>query len=148
MCSRDLLLVYHLVDRPVIDRLHELSIPEQSRMWWCPTSVLFSSSYTPALSALIESWISSSHASGLSSLLPVAWPDASRLVMCGAYYCGRENSEAPVCSFGSPPAATAWEAIRCFVRASPEMAALPSWTLYDLGCPMPNLHLSPGATRS
>ena len=71
--------LYELVGRPVLEKLHELEIPEQSRVWWCPTSVLCSlplhaagpiesedgakryfsdvyvSSYTPSLSALIES---------------------------------------------------------------------------------------------
>src|SRR6267154_1102698 len=65
--------------RPVIRRLNKLGIPEQSRVWWCPTSVfgylplhamgpipsddgdlryfsgLYISSYTPTLSALITS---------------------------------------------------------------------------------------------
>ena len=71
--------LYELVGRPVIKRLNELNIPEQSRVWWCPTSVfcslplhamgpipsdvgppryfldLYIPSYTPSLSALIES---------------------------------------------------------------------------------------------
>ncbi|KAH8984990.1 CHAT domain-containing protein [Lactarius hatsudake] len=71
--------LYQLVGKPIIERLRELSIPEQSRVWWCPTSVfcslplhamgpvpsddgderyfsdLYISSYTPTLSALIES---------------------------------------------------------------------------------------------
>jgi len=71
--------LYELVGRPVIKRLNELNIPEQSSVWWCPTSVLCSlplhamgplpsdmdlpryfldlyiPSYTPSLSALIES---------------------------------------------------------------------------------------------
>ncbi|KAI0289450.1 hypothetical protein BC826DRAFT_1031894 [Russula brevipes] len=34
--------LYDLVGRPVIQRLHELKIPEQSRVWWCPTSVFCS----------------------------------------------------------------------------------------------------------
>jgi hypothetical protein len=69
--------LYKLVGEPVIDRLHQLNVPEQSRVWWCPTSDLCSlplhamgpipsddgeeryfldiyiSSYTPTLSALI-----------------------------------------------------------------------------------------------
>ncbi|KAI9458694.1 hypothetical protein BJY52DRAFT_420965 [Lactarius psammicola] len=69
----------NLVDKPVTDRLRELKIPEQSRIWWCPTSVfcslplhamgpipsdngenhyfldLYICSYTPRLSALIQS---------------------------------------------------------------------------------------------
>ena len=71
--------LYEFVGRPVIRRLNNLGIPEQSRVWWCPTSVfgylplhamgpipsdnedllyfsdLYISSYTPTLSALIAS---------------------------------------------------------------------------------------------
>src|SRR6266852_3218333 len=73
--------LYEFVGRPVIRRLNKLGIPEQSRVWWCPTSVfghlplhamgpipsesdggdlryfsdLYISSYTPTLSALIAS---------------------------------------------------------------------------------------------
>ena len=71
--------LYELVGRPVIDRLRELKVQEKSRVWWCPTgafcslplhamgpipscdgneryfSDLYISSYTPTLSALIES---------------------------------------------------------------------------------------------
>jgi len=71
--------LYKLVGQPVIDRLRELKVEEQSRVWWCPTSVfcalplhamgpipsaggeeryfsdLYVSSYTPTLSALIQS---------------------------------------------------------------------------------------------
>ena len=71
--------LYNLVGRPVIQRLHELNIPEQSRIWFCPTSVfcslplhamgpirskgpikfyfsdLYIPSYTQTLGALIES---------------------------------------------------------------------------------------------
>ena len=71
--------LYELVGKPVIDRLRQLQVPEQSRIWWCPTSVfcslplhamgpipsdddepryfldLYISSYTPTLSALIQS---------------------------------------------------------------------------------------------
>jgi hypothetical protein len=69
--------LYKLVGKPVIDRLRQLNVPEQSRVWWCPTSVfcslplhamgpipsddgedryfldLYIPSYTPTLSALI-----------------------------------------------------------------------------------------------
>ena len=93
--------LYNLVGRPVIDRLHELRIPEQSRVWWCPTSVLCSlplhamgpipshdeekryfsdlyiPSYTPTLSALIESRKPSTQQSKQSSLLLVAQPNKS-----------------------------------------------------------------------
>ena len=71
--------LYDLVGRPVIQRLKKLNVPEQSRIWWCPTSAfcslplhamgpvrsegalklyfsdLYIPSYTPTLSALIES---------------------------------------------------------------------------------------------
>ncbi|KAH9164561.1 CHAT domain-containing protein [Lactarius sanguifluus] len=71
--------LYELVGKPVIKRLRLLGVPEQSRIWWCPTSVfcslplhamgpipssgnrnryfsdLYIPSYTPSLSALIES---------------------------------------------------------------------------------------------
>jgi CHAT domain-containing protein len=69
--------LYDLVGKPVIDRLRQLNVREQSRVWWCPTSVfcslplhamgpipsddgeeryfldIYVSSYTPTLSALI-----------------------------------------------------------------------------------------------
>jgi CHAT domain-containing protein len=71
--------LYTLVGKPVIDRLHQLQVPELSRIWWCTTSVfgflplhamgpipsddgepryfldLYICSYTPTLSALIQS---------------------------------------------------------------------------------------------
>ncbi|KAI9441133.1 CHAT domain-containing protein [Lactarius psammicola] len=92
--------LYNLVGKPVIDRLRQLKVPEQSRVWWCPTSVfcslplhamgpipsddggdkryfldLYIPSYTPTLSALILG--SDRHepglpTSGLPSLLLVA----------------------------------------------------------------------------
>ncbi|KAH9966305.1 CHAT domain-containing protein [Russula compacta] len=34
--------LYDLVGRPVIERLCKLNVPEQSRVWWCPTSVFCS----------------------------------------------------------------------------------------------------------
>jgi hypothetical protein len=34
--------LYDLVGRPVIDRLRQLNVPQQSRVWWCPTSVFCS----------------------------------------------------------------------------------------------------------
>ncbi|KAH9034023.1 CHAT domain-containing protein [Lactarius deliciosus] len=34
--------LYKLVGKPVIDRLREFQVPEQSRIWWCPTSVFCS----------------------------------------------------------------------------------------------------------
>ena len=71
--------LYELVGKPVIDRLRKFKVPEKSRVWWCPTgafcslplhamgpipsddgkkryfSDLYIPSYTPSLSALIES---------------------------------------------------------------------------------------------
>ncbi len=71
--------LYDLVGKPVIERLRQLEVPEKSRVWWCPTSAfcslplhamgpipsddgdglyfmgLYIPSYTPTLSALIES---------------------------------------------------------------------------------------------
>jgi len=93
--------LYNLVGQPVIDRLHELNIPEQSRVWWCPTSVfcslplhamgpipsddgmkryfsdLYISSYTPTLSTLIESRQPGTQQLKQPSLLLVAQPDRS-----------------------------------------------------------------------
>ena len=91
--------LYNLVGRPVIERLHELNIPEQSRVWWCPTSVfcslplhamgpiasngptklyfsdIYISSYTPTLSALIESREPSTQPLDLPSMLLVVQPN-------------------------------------------------------------------------
>jgi hypothetical protein len=93
--------LYILVGRPVINRLQELNIPEQSRVWWCPTSVfcslplhamgpipsndgakryfsdLYIPSYTPTLCALIDSRNPSPQlqSSRKPSLLLVAQPD-------------------------------------------------------------------------
>ncbi|KAI9441132.1 CHAT domain-containing protein [Lactarius psammicola] len=92
--------LYDLVGRPVIDRLRQLKIPEQSRVWWCPTSVfcslplhamgpipsddggderyfldLYIPSYTPTLSALIPGFDHRDPGlptSGIPSLLLVA----------------------------------------------------------------------------
>jgi CHAT domain-containing protein len=95
--------LYTLVGQPVIDRLRQLQVPEQSRIWWCPTSVfcslplhamgpipsddgekryfldLYISSYTPTLSALINSrhHYSGSLSSGRPSVLLVSQPDPS-----------------------------------------------------------------------
>ncbi|KAI0253267.1 CHAT domain-containing protein [Lactifluus subvellereus] len=93
--------LYDFVGQPVIDKLHELNIPEQSRIWWCPTSVFCSlplhamgpirskdkvkryfsdvyiSSYTPTLSALIKSREPSVETSDPPSLLVIAPPDTS-----------------------------------------------------------------------
>ena len=93
--------LYDLVGKPVIKRLQELNVPEQSRIWWCPTSVfcslplhamgpirsdgprklyfsdLYIPSYTPTLSALIESRKHNSHSLEKPSILLVAQPDDS-----------------------------------------------------------------------
>ena len=99
--------LYDLVGKPVIDRLRHLNVPEQSRIWWCPTSVfcslplhamgpipsddsredkyfldLYIPSYTPTLSALIhESNLCDPgpSISGLPSLLLVAHFDVPSL---------------------------------------------------------------------
>ncbi len=34
--------LYELVGEPVVEKLRMLGIPEQSRIWWCPTSVFCS----------------------------------------------------------------------------------------------------------
>ncbi|KAH9032343.1 CHAT domain-containing protein [Lactarius deliciosus] len=94
---------YKLVGKPVINRLRQLNIPEQSRVWWCPTSGfcslplhamgpipsndgvvryfldLYICSYTPTLSALIQSRNrdSGSRSSGRPSILLVAQPNPS-----------------------------------------------------------------------
>ncbi|KAH9970657.1 CHAT domain-containing protein [Russula compacta] len=91
--------LYDLVGRPVIQRLRELNIPEQSRVWWCPTSIFFSlplhamgpirsdgptklyfldmyiPSYTPTLSALIDSHRPSMEPSDAPSMLLVVQDD-------------------------------------------------------------------------
>ena len=95
--------LYELVGRPVIKKLNELNIPEQSRVWWCPTSVfcslplhamgpipsdvgplryfldLYIPSYIPSLSALIESRKSSSETFAKPSILLVSQPDEKML---------------------------------------------------------------------
>jgi CHAT domain-containing protein len=91
--------LYEIVGLPVIKRLNELNVPEQSRIWWCPTSVfcslplhamgpipsdmghplyfldLYIPSYTSSLSALIESRKPGSQGIGKPSILLVAQPD-------------------------------------------------------------------------
>ncbi|KAH8992738.1 CHAT domain-containing protein [Lactarius akahatsu] len=91
--------LYKLVGEPVIERLRVLGVPEQSRIWWCPTSVfcslplhamgpipssdipdryfsdLYIPSYTPSLSALIESRKAKTQILDKPSLLLVAQPD-------------------------------------------------------------------------
>jgi tetratricopeptide (TPR) repeat protein len=93
--------LYDLVGEPVIKKLRMLGVPEQSRIWWCPTSVfcslplhamgpipssntheqyfsdLYIPSYTPSLSALIESRKASPQMLDKPSLLLVAQPDDS-----------------------------------------------------------------------
>ena len=93
--------LYELVGEPVIQRLRVLGIPEQSRIWWCPTSVfcslplhamgpipsingreqyfsdLYIPSYTPSLAALIESRQANVKKPTRPSLLLVAQPDDS-----------------------------------------------------------------------
>ncbi|KAH9170792.1 CHAT domain-containing protein [Lactarius sanguifluus] len=95
--------LYKLIGEPVINRLRQLKVPEQSRIWWCPTSAfcslplhamgpipsddgearyfldLYICSYTPTLSALIQSRDrdSGSRSSGRPSVLLVAQPDPS-----------------------------------------------------------------------
>ena len=92
--------LYELVGRPVIKKLNELNIPEQSRVWWCPTSVfcslplhamgpipsdvgppqyfldLYIPSYTPSLWALIESRKTNLKTFEKPSMLLVLQPDA------------------------------------------------------------------------
>jgi hypothetical protein len=91
--------LYELVGEPVIKRLRVLGVPEQSRIWWCPTSVfcslplhamgpipssegrkryfsdLYIPSYTPSLSALIESRQANVQMPMKPSLLLVSQPD-------------------------------------------------------------------------
>jgi hypothetical protein len=95
--------LYNLVGQPVIDRLRQLQVPEQSRIWWCPTSVfgslplhamgpipsndgepryfldLYICSYTPTLDALIQSrhHDTGSRSSDRPSVLLVAQLDPS-----------------------------------------------------------------------
>jgi CHAT domain len=99
--SSVLKVLYELVGRPVIRRLNELNVPEQSRVWWCPTSVfcslplhamgpipsnddvpvyfsdLYIPSYAPSLSTLTESQRPSACAWDKPSILPIALPDES-----------------------------------------------------------------------
>jgi CHAT domain-containing protein/tetratricopeptide (TPR) repeat protein len=97
--------LYEIVGEPVINRLRELGVPEQSRIWWCPTSVfcslplhamgpippndtcepaskryfsdLYIPSYTPSLSALVESRKVGLQTLERPSLLLVAQPEDS-----------------------------------------------------------------------
>ena len=95
--------LYELVGKPVIDRLRKFKVPVRSRVWWCPTgafcslplhamgpirsddgkelyfSDLYIPSYTPSLSALIESRkrvsLSDTSDNLKPSILLVAQPD-------------------------------------------------------------------------
>jgi hypothetical protein len=93
--------LYELVGEPVIKKLRVLGVPEQSRIWWCPTSVfcslplhamgpiqsddgckryfldLYIPSYTTSLSALIDSHRAGPQTLEKPSLLLVAQPDFS-----------------------------------------------------------------------
>ena len=95
--------LYKIVGKPVIDRLRQPQVPDQSRIWWCPTSVfcsfplhamgpiisdsgelcyfldLYICSYTPSLSALTQSRNrdSGSRYSDRPSILLVAQTDPS-----------------------------------------------------------------------
>ncbi|KAH9059790.1 CHAT domain-containing protein [Lactarius vividus] len=93
--------LYKLVGEPVIEKLRVVGVPEQSRIWWCPTSVfcslplhamgpipsndsvkqyfsdIYTPSYTPSLLALIESRTESPQMLEKPSLLLVAQPDDS-----------------------------------------------------------------------
>ncbi|KAH9977050.1 CHAT domain-containing protein [Lactifluus volemus] len=94
--------LYELVGKPVIEEFRKVKIPEQSRVWWCPTSVfcylplhamgpipsddgvklyfsdLYIPSYTPTLSALIESRKPGAQTSEKPSILLVAQPESLR----------------------------------------------------------------------
>ena len=92
--------LYELVGEPVINMLRTSGVPEQSRIWWCPTvfcslplhamgpipssdthkryfSDMYIPSYTPSLTALIESRKASSQMLEKPSLLLVAQQDDS-----------------------------------------------------------------------
>ena len=93
--------LYELVVEPVIKRFRMLGVPEQSRIWWCPTTVFCSlplhamgpipssdsskryfsdfyvPSYTPSLSALVESRRENPQMLEKPSLLLVAHPEDS-----------------------------------------------------------------------
>jgi CHAT domain-containing protein len=86
--------LYGLVGKPAIERLRRLKVPDKSRVWWCPTgafcslplhemgpipsddgkqlyfSDLYIPSYTPSLSALIESRKRGSLSDTLDNLKP------------------------------------------------------------------------------
>ncbi|PSR99051.1 hypothetical protein PHLCEN_2v4208 [Hermanssonia centrifuga] len=95
--GRILYSLWKLLVQPVVEKLKILNIPEQSRIWWCPTSVLsalpihaagpisrgeskylcdiYVSSYTPTLSALITARGAQTSGTGNpSKVLAVAGP--------------------------------------------------------------------------
>ncbi|KAF9062544.1 CHAT domain-containing protein [Rhodocollybia butyracea] len=91
--------LWDLVVSPVVTKLRELQIPEMSRIFWCPTSILstlplhaagpvspgtkkflpdlYISSYTPTLTALITAFTTSKSSSKLPRLLVAAQYDNS-----------------------------------------------------------------------
>ncbi|KAH9986986.1 hypothetical protein BJV74DRAFT_885732 [Russula compacta] len=113
--------LYDLVGHPVIERLRELNVPEQSRVWWCPTSIFCSfplhamgpirsdghiklylsdvyiPSYTPTLSALIESRKPSIQTLDTPSMLLVVQPDA-QMPKGDTYFHTRASQASPVCA--------------------------------------------------
>ncbi|KAF9077039.1 TPR-like protein [Rhodocollybia butyracea] len=91
--------LWDLLVSPVVTRLHELHIPEKSRIFWCPTSILstlplhaagptspgtkeflpdlYISSYTPTLTALIDAFNNTKSSSQLPHLLVASQYDKS-----------------------------------------------------------------------
>jgi CHAT domain-containing protein len=98
--SSVLRILHDIVGRPVIQRLCKLNVPEQSRVWWCPTSVfcslplhamgpirsnghvelyfsdIYIPSYTPTLSALVEARRPGTGMFDKPAILLVVRPDA------------------------------------------------------------------------
>ncbi|KAH9034026.1 CHAT domain-containing protein [Lactarius deliciosus] len=81
--------LYDLVGKPVIDRLRQLNVPEQSRVWWCPTSVFCSlplhamgpiPSYDGADDRYFLDLYIPSYTPTLSALIPEFWPSQARLI--------------------------------------------------------------------
>jgi hypothetical protein len=92
--------LYELVGLSVVKKLNELGVPEQTRVWWCPTSAfwylplhamgpipsdnkviryfsdLYISSYTPTLSALITSRRPGTQTSARPTLLVAQSPQS------------------------------------------------------------------------
>ena len=125
--------LYELVGRPVIDRLRQLQVHNHSRIWWCPTSVfcslplhamgpipsddgelqyfldLYICSYTPSLSALIQSRNrnSSSQSSDRPSVLLVAQTDPSLPTVGGEIKVVQTLKDAEVTSLISGAATSA-----------------------------------------